>query len=283
MPENISDSAILKPAAGTTEGITEVRRQGALLKTGALQNAIFNSATFYNADGKRQGVFAAARDVTKRKRLDQVPRDKNTGLESVKFVAEKAHHAKSDFRSSKRHEWRTPLNAIVGIAQMVRLQQIIKAGWYLLELINQIRDLAVIESGKLSLSREPVSLTDVMRECHAMIEPQAQKRGIRIIYRPFDSPWFAHADRTRVKYVLTNLLSNAIKYNREHGTVEVKCTVLAISANALPHDIGKGLEVGFFRYLTKPIKVNTFLVALGSAPEVVKTDVGGAAMMPEFF
>ena len=108
---------------------------------------------------------------------------------------------------------------------MVRLHQIIKAGWYLLELINEILDLAVIESGKLSLSREPVSLIDVMRECQAMIEPQAQQRGIQLNFLPFDNTWFANADRTRVKQVLINLLSNAIKYNREHGSVEVKCTL----------------------------------------------------------
>ena len=82
----------------------------------------------------------------------------------------------------------------------------------------------MIESGKLSLSREPVSLIDVMRECQAMIESQAQQRGIHLNFLPFDHTWFANADRTRVKQVLVNLLSNAIKYNREQGTVEVKCT-----------------------------------------------------------
>jgi len=104
------------------------------------------------------------------------------------------------------HELRTPLNAILGFAQLMeagsppptaaqiaRLHQIIKAGWYLLELINQILDLAVIESGKLSLSREPVSLTDVMRECQAMIEPQAQQRDIKLTFFPFDNTWFANA------------------------------------------------------------------------------------------
>jgi PAS domain S-box-containing protein len=197
----------------------------------------YNAATFYNADGKLQGVFAAARDITERKRLDQVLQDKNAELESARFVAEKASLAKSEFLSSMSHELRTPLNAILGFAQLleagsppptaaqiVRLHQIIKAGWYLLELINQILDLAVIESGRLSLSREPVSLIDVMRECQAMIEPQAQQRDIHINFLPFDNTWFAHADRTRVKQVLINLLSNAIKYNCEHGTVEVKCT-----------------------------------------------------------
>ena len=153
-------------------------------------------------------------------------------------MADKANLAKSDFLSSMSHELRTPLNAILGFAQLleagnppptaaqiVRLHQIIKAGWYLLELINEILDLAVIESGKLSLSREPVSLIEVMRECQAMIEAQAQKRDIHVSFLPFDTTWFANADRTRVKQVLINLLSNAIKYNCEHETVEVKCTL----------------------------------------------------------
>jgi PAS domain S-box-containing protein len=198
----------------------------------------YNATTFYDRDGKLQGVFAAARDITERKRLDQVLQDKNAELESAKSVAEKANLAKSDFLSSMSHELRTPLNAILGFAQLleagspsptaaqiVRLHQIIKAGWYLLELINQILDLAVIESGKLSLSRELVSLIDVMRECKAMIEPQAQKRDVHINFLPFDNTWFANADRIRVKQVLINLLSNAIKYNCKHETVEVKCTL----------------------------------------------------------
>jgi len=198
----------------------------------------YNATTFYDRDRNLQGVFASARDVTERNRLDQVLQEKNAELESAKSVAEKANLAKSDFLSSMSHELRTPLNAILGFAQLleagvppptatqiVRLHQIIKAGWYLLELINQILDLAVIESGRLSLSREPVSLIDVMRECQAMIEPQAQQRNIYINFLPFDNTWFANADRTRVKQVLINLLSNAIKYNREQGTVEVKCTL----------------------------------------------------------
>ncbi|MDD5323120.1 MAG: ATP-binding protein [Methylococcales bacterium] len=168
--------------------------------------------------------------------LYEALQDKNAELESSRFVAEKANLAKSDFLSSMSHELRTPLNAILGFAQlleagnppptaaqMVRLHQIIKAGWYLLELINEVLDLAVIESGKLSLSREPVSLIDVMRECQAMIESQAQRRGIHLKFIPFDNTWFATADRTRVKQVLINLLSNAIKYNREQGSVEVMC------------------------------------------------------------
>ncbi len=213
------------------------------------------------------------RDITARKQVEaerallyEALQDKNVELESAKFVAEKANLAKSDFLSSMSHELRTPLNAILGFAQLleagsppptptqiVRLHQITKAGWYLLELINEILDLAVIESGKLSLSREPVSLIDVMRECQAMIEPQAQQRGIQINFLPFDNTWFANADRTRVKQVLINLLSNAIKYNREHGTVEVKCTASTPERIRISiKDSGAGLPPEMLAQLFQP-------------------------------
>ncbi len=214
----------------------------------------YNATTFYDRLGNLQGVFAAARDVTERKRLDNMLHLKNTELEKAKSVAEQANLAKSVFLSSMSHELRTPLNAILGFAQLletglpkptdiqvVRLHQIIKAGWYLLDLINEILDLTVIESGKLSLSREPVSMAEVMRECQAMTESQAHKRGVRMNFVPFDTSWFANADRTRVKQVIINLLSNAIKYNRENGTVDVECTCTPERLHIRIKDSGVGL------------------------------------------
>src|SRR5689334_23796622 len=196
----------------------------------------YNATTFHDRDRKLQGVFAAARDVTERKRIERTLQENNTELERARAAAEKANLTKSDFLSSMSHELRSPLNAILGFAQLMNsdsppptpsqtasIDQILNAGWYLLELINEILDLAQIESGKLALSREPTSLADVMLECQAMIEPQGEKRGIRMTFPHSGTPYFVDADRTRLKQVLINLLSNAIKYNQPNGTVVVDC------------------------------------------------------------
>jgi signal transduction histidine kinase/CheY-like chemotaxis protein len=160
-----------------------------------------------------------------------------TSARESKAAAEAANVAKSDFLSSMSHELRSPLNAILGFAQLLetgkppltdtqteRVHQILKAGWYLVELINEILDLAAVESNKLSLSQEPVLLIDLMRECQTMVESQAQNCSIYLNFIPFDNTWFVNADRTRLIQVLVNLLSNAIKYNSAQGTVKVECS-----------------------------------------------------------
>ena len=154
------------------------------------------------------------------------------------------------------HELRTPLNAILGYAQllelgppeptptqMVRLKEILRGGWYLLDLINEILDLASIESGKVSLSPECVQLHEILHECETMMEPQAKLRGIQLNFPQLaHSSLFAFADRTRVKQVLINMLSNAIKYNREHGTVEVRYSVSSSTHVRISiKDTGEGL------------------------------------------
>lgn len=192
--------------------------------------------------------------------------DKNVELEAATAVAEKANHAKSEFLSSMSHELRTPLNAILGFAQLLesgapaptpaqllRLQQIIKAGWYLLELINEILDLAVIESGRLTLSREAVLLSGVIDECREMMMPQAQERELKLSFLSFDATWYVNADNTRIKQVLINLLSNAIKYNRENGSIIVECTEpvperIRISIK----DSGEGLSQEKLEHLFQP-------------------------------
>jgi PAS domain S-box-containing protein len=228
----------------------------------------YNATTFYDRDRKLQGVFAAARDVTERKLLDHAIEQQNVELKRARATAEKANLAKSDFLSSMSHELRSPLNAILGFAQLINsdsppptpaqtesINQILHAGWYLLELINEILDLAQIESGRLALSREPTSLTEVIFECQAMIEPQGQKRGIDMTFPQFDVPCFVDADRTRLKQVLINLLSNAIKYNQANGTVVVEVDRISGTPERVRvsvKDSGAGLPPDMLTQLFQP-------------------------------
>ena len=235
-------------------------------RDGTTTEVSYNATTFYDRERRLQGVFAAARDVTERKRLDQVLREQNIDLESSKSVAEKANLAKSDFLSKMSHELRTPLNAILGFAQLMQsdspqptagqkasIDQILQAGWYLLELINEILDLAVIESGRLTVSLEPVPLADVMLECQDMVAPQALKRGVTMTFPKYDAPLIVNADRTRLKQVLINLLSNAVKYNRMGGTVTVDCTVPGTERVRITvTDTGAGLAPDKLAHLFQP-------------------------------
>jgi PAS domain S-box-containing protein len=235
-------------------------------RDGKKTDVSYNATTFYDRDRNLQGVFAAARDVTERKRLDQILEENNIELEAAKSVAEKANLAKSDFLSSMSHELRTPLGAILGFAQLMEsatpaptptqrrsINQILQGGWYLLELINEILDLALIESGKLSLSLEPISLPDVMRECEAMIEPQSKKRAVSVSFPNFDLPYFVQADRTRVKQVLINLLSNAVKYNKVNGSVTVTCSMpTAERIRISVEDTGDGISPEKITQLFQP-------------------------------
>jgi CheY-like chemotaxis protein len=154
------------------------------------------------------------------------------------------------------HELRSPLNAILGFAQLMEsdapppsasqkesIVQILQAGWHLLTLINEILDLAKVESRQIPLSEEPVSLAEVMTECRGMIEPLAQPGGIRLTFPEFALPCFVMADRTRLKQVLINLLSNAIKYNNDRGTVVVRCAESAPDRIRISiRDTGSGLH-----------------------------------------
>ncbi len=226
----------------------------------------YNATTFYDRDRTLQGVFAAARDVTERKRFEHALQESNVELETAKSTAEKANLAKSDFLSSMSHELRSPLNAILGFAQVIEsgsppltvlqaknIDHILKAGWYLLKLINEILDLAGIESGQMSLSKELVSLSDLMLECEVLMEPYSKKLGIHMTFPQLDNPLFVKADMTRLKQIVINLLSNAIKYNKAGGTVVVECTVSAANRLRISvTDTGAGLSPEKLAQLFQP-------------------------------
>jgi CheY-like chemotaxis protein/nitrogen-specific signal transduction histidine kinase len=212
-----------------------------------------------NAIGAIIGYLIIGTDNSVRKRAE-------AALNEAMVTAEKANRAKTDFLSSMSHELRTPLNAILGFAQLMEtgsppptppqkrnLEQILKAGWYLLALINEILDLALIESGKLTLSLEPVSLAEVLSECRAMIESQAKKRGISMTFPQLDDTHFIKVDRTRIKQVLINLLFNAIKYNRLNGALEVECAATVPGSIRISvRDTGAGLSPEQLTQLFQP-------------------------------
>ena len=198
-------------------------------------------------------------DITERKQIERA-------LIAAKGEAERANRAKSDFLLSMSHELRSPLSAMLGFTQLIEastptitqaqqdsVQQILHAGWYLLGLINEILDLTAIESGKLVVSSHAVTLNDVLSDCLAMIEPQAQAAGIGLLFPILEQPWIVQADTNRTKQVLLNLLTNAIKYNRHPGSVEVRCTsVRGQRVRVSVEDTGPGLSEEQLAQLFEP-------------------------------
>jgi CheY-like chemotaxis protein len=184
----------------------------------------------------------------------------------VNTLAKQTSTAKSDFIASMSHELRTPLNAILGFAQLLDIGttpltprqkssvvHILKAGWHLLKLVNEILELTLVESGKLMLSLEHVSLYEVMLESQCLIESEASTRGITLTHSGFDTSYFVSVDRTRFKQVLINLLSNAVKYNRPKGGIEIECCPSPTGSIRINiRDTGEGLEPKKLAQLFQP-------------------------------
>ena len=223
----------------------------------ALTNAYNSDAD--NSLDTEQEIRVVLSDITARKQAENA-------LQEAKLIADKASLAKSEFLSSMSHELRTPLNAILGFAQLIEsaappptmtqqknVEQILKAGWYLLELINEILDLTVIESGKVALHIESLSLAEVLNDAEAMLQHQAQQRGINMLFPQAVDTYCVKADRVRMKQVFVNLLSNAIKYNKPSGSVTVSYIE---KSNQRIHicveDTGEGLTVENMVQLFQP-------------------------------
>jgi PAS domain S-box-containing protein len=173
------------------------------------------------------GMSVVARDVTERKRAERALRD-------AKAEADRANAAKSEYLSRMSHELRTPLNAILGFAQLLELEEltdeqrenlhyILSAARHLLELINEVLDIASIEAGRLALSLEPVAVADVVAETVSLIRPLADQHQVLLVSPPVACQVHVLGDRQRLKQILLNLLSNAVKYNRQGGTVQLEC------------------------------------------------------------
>ena len=176
-------------------------------------------------------VMTTIRDITERKIVQHA-------VEAAREEAERANSAKSEFLSRMSHELRTPLNAILGFGQLLQMdplasdqrdsvEHILRAGHHLLELINEVLDISRIEAGRLSLSSEPVSLDEVLRETQDLVRPMVPERSLQLYEQPRPPGLHVRADRQRLRQVLLNLLSNAVKYNRPGGSVTISATRLA--------------------------------------------------------
>ncbi|MGH2734857.1 MAG: ATP-binding protein [Actinomycetota bacterium] len=214
-------------------------------------------------DGEgREGaeVLLSGRDITGQVALEEQ-------LRRAKEEAEGSNRAKSEFLSRMSHELRTPLNAVLGFAQLLELhdlepdeaegvREILRGGRHLLDLINEILDISRIETGRLSLSLEPVPVQVVVSESVALVRLLAAQRKIEIISPPVvDTSWHVMADRQRLKQVLLNLLSNAVKYNRSRGRVWVSLdTSVAGRVRIDVSDSGSGIPEDKMDLLFSPFE-----------------------------
>ena len=163
--------------------------------------------------------------------LEQRVVERTAELGAAQLEAERANRAKSDFLSRMSHDLRTPLNAILGFAQLMATEklaegqpecvdQILRGGKYLLDLINEVLDIARIEAGRLTLSPEPVNVGEIVGHAVDLVAPLARARGISLVVADVpERRQFVLADRQRLSQILLNLLSNAVKYNRANGRV----------------------------------------------------------------
>lgn len=189
---------------------------------------------FLDKDGKPFRYVGLRTDITEQKEHGRLLSESHAEMEEAKAAAEKANQAKSKFLSAMSHELRTPLNAILGFAQVLewnkntplserqkdQVHQIKKGGEHLLKLIDEILDLAKIESGYLSLSLEPVAIRPLLDECVAIAASLATNRNIIIIIdETEDNLPDLWTDHLRIKQAVLNLLSNAVKYNKEGGKI----------------------------------------------------------------
>jgi len=214
-----------------------------------------------NGDIIWDGIFF---DIDARKKQEELLQIAKNEAEAAREEAERANLAKSEFLSRMSHELRTPLNAILGFGQLLEMaelseddaqstNQIVKAGRHLLGLINEVLDVARIESGNLSISPEAVDAREVALETLDLVRPLATTRHIVIDDAAArEASVYIHADRQRLKQILLNLLSNAVKYNREAGRITLGIEERGEKVRLSVRDTGMGIAPEMMERLGTP-------------------------------
>lgn len=229
-------------------------------KNGEIYPQILGIQAVTDAQGEISHYLATFHDISHIKKIEKQ-------LINAKEEAEAANQAKSAFLSRMSHELRTPLNAILGFGQLLELENLngkqqeyikllLEGGDHLLELVNDVLNLSKIEAGHLEVSNEAIRSLEILEDCANMIEPFAVERGIALHFDPTQqADCLIKGDRTRLKEVMLNLLSNAIKYNKEHGSVSLKCVSLDNQRVRISvRDTGSGLSHEQQRLLFKPFQ-----------------------------
>jgi len=217
-------------------------------------------------EGGTEATVTSFNDVTGRLQAELALQQANQDLEhrvaertaelaSARDAAEAANLAKTEFLGRMSHELRTPLNAILGFAQVLRMRlkpappgvdeqlgYIEAGGWHLLELINDVLDLARIEAGAMVVSLDSIQVAPLLNECARMVDAAAQSAGVVLEVVPAAPTWRVRGDRTRLRQVLVNLLSNACKYNRPGGRVRLEASVVGDRLTLSVADTGIGLS-----------------------------------------
>ncbi len=205
----------------------------------------YNATTFYDRDRRLQGVFAAARDVTERKRLDQVLQDKNVELDHAKTIAEKANLAKSEFLATMSHEIRAPMNGVIGMIdvlqqsslngpQMEMANIIHDSAFALLAVINDILDFSKIEAGELKIELVPMSVAAIVESVCETMDIMALKKMVDLtLFTDPAIPAGVLGDPGRLRQILINLTNNAIKFSSgQQHTGQVSVRVILAESHA---------------------------------------------------
>ena len=250
-----------------------------------------------NSENEVEQIVVESRDITDRKKAENEVKTLNEKLElrvkertieleqsltlltkenkerkKAEEKAYKASEAKSDFLSRMSHELRTPMNAILGFGQILQMeldkldesqqasvQEIMKAGEHLLNLLDEVLDLTEIDAGQLVVTIEEIKLDEVVKQCISTMQPLLDTHQLKLNDYLSDKGYVLHADSDRLKQVLLTLLSNAVKYNSENGTITIEGEVIEEQRLRISiTDTGEGLtETEITKLFTSFERLNT--------------------------